>query len=99
MKLLRLILSSILLSLCSTLVAQNVTLSAIGDPPVEKASVLLHAPTRTTLSATSGTLGQPVTFTATVRTFAAAGAPQGTIYLFDRTNIVGQFDVSPTNSL
>ena len=108
MKPFRLFFSFSVLSFCATLAAQDLTIPA-NDPSVdvvrrdalmEKASVLLHAPTKTTLTVlTSGTLGDPVTFNATVRTKAAAGSPQGTIYLVDRTNIVGQFDVSPTNSL
>src|SRR5215831_6729871 len=107
MKLFRLILSYSLLNLCATLGAQELAIPASdpsadevrGDALIEKASVLLHAPTKTTLTATGGTLGQPMTFTATVRTLAAAGSPQGTIYLLDHATILAQFEVSPTNSL
>ena len=101
-----LILSCSLMSLCGTVLAQDSVIPA-SDPMdsgaapdllMEKAAVIKHAPTKTTLTASAGTLGQPIVFNATVRTFAAAGSPEGTVYLVDRGTVIAQFAVTPTNS-
>jgi hypothetical protein len=65
------------------------------------AAVARNAATVTTLSAAAGTLGQPVTFTATVRAPSAAGSPTGTIELLDRNNhntVIGTLTLAPTTS-
>jgi hypothetical protein len=56
------------------------------------------APTETTVAVNAGTLGQPITFTVTVRTSAAAGAPQGTVGLADHGTALQTLTLSPTTS-
>jgi peptidylprolyl isomerase len=56
------------------------------------------APTKTTLTATAGTLGQPVTFTVTVRAAAAAGSPVGTVEIFQQKTLLQTLTLSPTMS-
>ncbi len=65
---------------------------------VETANVAKHAATKTTLAATTGTLGQPITFTITVRTAAAAESPTGTVSIIDRGNVLRTVTLSPATS-
>jgi hypothetical protein len=106
MKNIRFILSSSFLCLSATVFAQNSLISVSGpadsadsaDLLVEKAALNHNAPTKTTLSISNETLGLPVTVNATIRTFAAAGSPQGAVYLLDKNTVIAQFPVAPTNS-
>ena len=66
--------------------------------PAKAAKVKLTG-TKTSLAITSGTLGQPITFTVTVRTAAAAGAPTGTIELLEKkSSIQSGVTLTPTTS-
>ncbi|MDR3635281.1 MAG: FKBP-type peptidyl-prolyl cis-trans isomerase [Isosphaeraceae bacterium] len=56
------------------------------------------AGTETTLAVSAGTLGQPVTFTVTVRAAAAAGSPAGTVNIVDHGQVVQTLVLSPTTS-
>jgi hypothetical protein len=57
-----------------------------------------HSATKTTLAVSAGTLGQPITFTVTVRGSAAAGSPQGTVDLIDQGAVIQTLELSPTTS-
>src|SRR5262249_54948638 len=50
------------------------------------------------LSVSAGTLGQPITFTATVRASASAGSPRGAGTIFDRGQVVAALPVTATTS-
>lgn len=54
--------------------------------------------THMTLAVSAGTLGQPITFTATVRASASAGSPKGSVTIFDRGQAVASLPVAPTSS-
>lgn len=71
--------------------------SAAGAHPVPLAKVKLAA-TKTTVTATAGTLGQPVTFDVTVRAAAAAGAPAGTVNLVDHGVVFGTAPLAAATS-
>jgi FKBP-type peptidyl-prolyl cis-trans isomerase len=81
----------------------RVVLSAIGTAlpqgSVEVAAqVLKNASTVSTLAVHAGTLGQPITFTATVRAPASAGSPTGTVSITDHGNVIAKLTLSPTTS-
>jgi hypothetical protein len=52
-------------------------------------------PTKTLVTVTSGTLGQPITFNVTVRAPAAAGSPTGTVSLLERGVLIQTLTLSP----
>ena len=54
--------------------------------------------TKTLLAVSAGTLGQPITFTVTVRTSAAAGSPEGTVNIVDHGAVIQTLTLSPTTS-
>jgi peptidylprolyl isomerase len=54
--------------------------------------------TKTTLAVSAGTLEQPITFTVTVRSAAAAGAPEGTVNIIDHGTVIQTLTLSPTTS-
>jgi hypothetical protein len=56
------------------------------------------AATKTTLTAKAGTLGQPVTFTVTVKTAAAAGSPAGIVEIFDHKTVIQAVTLAPAAS-
>jgi peptidylprolyl isomerase len=56
------------------------------------------AATGTTLAVSAGTLGQPITFTATVRAPASAGSPQGTVELVDQGTVIDTLTLSPSST-
>jgi hypothetical protein len=68
-----------------------------GAAEVAAASVRKGA-TQTSLVVGTGTLGQPITFTVTVRAPAAAGAPQGTVNITDHGQLLQTLTLSPTTS-
>lgn len=79
----------------------RVVLSTSGLHPgaVHVAARPAHrAATVTGMSITGGTLGQPTTFTVTVRAAAASGAPQGTVNLVDHGKIIQTLTLSPAAS-
>jgi hypothetical protein len=86
-------------SLANDPLESRVALSAAGAP---SAAVAAHpglgAGTRTTLSATAGTLGQPVTVNVTVRAAASAGVPQGTVNILDHGKVIQTLTATPTTS-
>lgn len=57
-----------------------------------------NAPTTTSVAVSAGTIGQPITFTVTVRAPASAGAPVGTVNLISHRNVVQTLTLSPTTS-
>ena len=54
--------------------------------------------TNTLLTVSSGTLGQPITFTVTVRSAATAGSPAGTVNIIDHGVVIQTLTLSPTTS-
>lgn len=56
------------------------------------------APTKTTLTVSTGTLAQPITFTATVRAAASAGSPTGTVEILDHGQLLQALTLSPTTA-
>lgn len=54
--------------------------------------------THTSLAINSGTLGQPTTFTVTVRASSSAGAPTGTVNIVDHGSVIQTLNLSPTPS-
>lgn len=54
--------------------------------------------TKTIITVSAGTLGQPITFTMTVRAAAAAGAPTGTVNLIDDRMVVETLTLTPAVS-
>lgn len=76
---------------------------AQGAPPLPPPAEMVAksarpAATATTLSISAGTLAQPITFDVTVRAPAAAGSPQGLVYLLDHGVVEETLTLSPTNS-
>jgi len=76
---------------------------AQGASPVSSAvevvpRVAHAAATATALTVTAGTLGQPITFDATVRAPAAAGAPEGAVEIFVHGELIQTLALSPTNN-
>jgi hypothetical protein len=69
--------------------AQAAEVSALG---------VRNAATQTTLAVSAGTLGQPITFTVTVRASASAGSPRGTVNLIDHGQVIQTLTLSPTTS-
>jgi hypothetical protein len=59
---------------------------------------LKKAATDTTLAVSAGTLGEPITFTVTVRAPAAAGSPQGTVNLTDHGKVIQSLTLMPMTS-
>jgi FKBP-type peptidyl-prolyl cis-trans isomerase/Bacterial Ig-like domain (group 3) len=83
----------------------RIVLSAIGSASTLKqgaADVAAHTPkqagTQTTLTASAGTLGQPITFTVTVRAAASAGSPTGTVTLTDQGQVIASFIPTTTST-
>jgi FKBP-type peptidyl-prolyl cis-trans isomerase/Bacterial Ig-like domain (group 3) len=73
--------------------------SALPQSAAEIAARGAHsAATETTLAVGAGTLGQPITFTVTVRAPASAGSPQGTVNLVDHGSVIQTLTLSPTTS-
>jgi len=73
--------------------------STLQQSAVEVAAQSIrNAATQTTLAVSAGTLGQPITFTVTVRAAAAAGSPQGTANIVDHGTVVHTLTLSPTTS-
>jgi hypothetical protein len=65
---------------------------------VVAAKAVVKAATKTTLTASAGTLGQPVTFTVTVRATASAGAPTGSVTITDHGKAIQTITLSPAIS-
>jgi hypothetical protein len=74
--------------------------SAVVSPAfvAAKAAKVKDAGTATTIAVSAGTLGQPITFTVTVRAAAAAGAPTGTINLVYKKTVVETLTLAPATS-
>jgi peptidylprolyl isomerase len=88
-------------SLFQETLESRIVLSAIAIRPgaAEVAARRGHrAATATGLSITGGTLGQPTTFTVTVRAPASAGAPRGTVKLVDHGKIIQTLTLTPVAS-
>jgi FKBP-type peptidyl-prolyl cis-trans isomerase FkpA len=54
--------------------------------------------TKTTLKVQAGTLGQAITFTATVRDTAALGSPTGTVDIIDHGSVIQTLTVAPSST-
>ncbi len=78
----------------------RMVLSAAGAGGVAQvaAQAARGEPTQTALAVSAGTLGQPITFTATVRAPARAGAPIGTVEILDHGALVQAIPVSATGA-
>ena len=68
-----------------------------GDREVAAQAVHRAALTTTTLAVKAGTLGQPITFTATVRGPASAGSPSGTVNFTDHGRVFATATLSPAS--
>jgi FKBP-type peptidyl-prolyl isomerase-like protein/Big-like domain-containing protein len=62
------------------------------------ATTVRNAKTETKLAVSSGTLGQPITFTVTVRAAAKAGSPEGTVSIIDHGAVIQSLTLSPSTS-
>src|SRR4051794_14309274 len=72
---------------------------ALGRGAAEVAAQAVRkGATQTALEVNAGTLGQPITFTATVRGAAAAGSPTGTVNILDHGQVIQTLTLSPTAS-
>lgn len=65
---------------------------------VVAAKAVKNAATKTTLTASTGTLAADITFTATVRASAAAGSPAGTVNVLVKHQVIGTITLSPIAS-
>ena len=73
--------------------------SALHQNAVElDARTARKVPTNTLLTVSAGTLGQPITFTVTVRSAATAGSPAGTVNIIDHGVVIQTLTLSPTTS-
>ena len=93
-------LSVVLETLESRIVLSGIdTTSMIHQGAAEVAArTVRNAPTATLLAVSSGTLGQPITFTVTVRAPARAGSPEGTVNIVDHGAVIESLTLSPTTS-
>jgi hypothetical protein len=81
------------------LVLSGITTSAVPQGAVEVAAQSFKkAPTQTTLAVSAGTLGQPITFTVTVKAAASAGAPSGTVNIIDHGKVIGTLTLAPNTA-
>jgi FKBP-type peptidyl-prolyl cis-trans isomerase len=72
---------------------------ALQQGAMEVAARTAHATaTATTLAVGAGTLGQPITFSVTVRASAASGSPEGTVNIIDHGTVIQSLTLSPTTS-
>jgi hypothetical protein len=62
------------------------------------AQTVRRTASQTSLAISAGTLGQPITFTVTVRATAAAGSPAGTVNIIDHGNVIQTLTLSPAAS-
>jgi FKBP-type peptidyl-prolyl cis-trans isomerase/Bacterial Ig-like domain (group 3) len=73
--------------------------SALHQNAVELAArAVRKASTSTLLTVSAGTLGQPITFTVTVRSVARAGSPEGTVNIIDHGTVIQTLTLSPVTS-
>ncbi len=73
--------------------------SALHQSAVEVAAqTAKKETTKTTLAVSAGTLEQPITFTVTVRSAAAGGAPEGTVSIIDHGQTIQTLTLSPTST-
>ncbi len=85
--------------LTETLESRVVLSAGVQTQAAEVAAFAMQrAATTTTLAVSAGTLGQPVTFTVTVRGPAAAGSPQGTVNISDHGSVIGSATLVPSTS-
>ncbi len=57
-----------------------------------------ESPTQTLLTISAGTLGQPITFTVTVRAPGASGSPEGTVNILNHGQVIETLTLSPIES-
>ena len=75
------------------------SVGAIHHAAVEVAAhAAKNAKTETVLAVSAGTLGQPITFTVTVRASANVGSPEGTVDIIDHGAVIQALTLSPTTS-
>lgn len=68
-------------------------------PAAAHAAVVKNEATTTTVTVSAGTLGQPITFTVSVRALAANGSyPLGTVNLTIKGTVLDSLTLEPTNS-
>ena len=75
------------------------TAAALAHGTAHVATKSAHpARTQTTLATNGGTLGSPITFTVTVHTSAAAGAPTGSVRLIEQGQTIQNLTLTPVHS-
>jgi len=84
------------MAICASALADDAPMVLLSGDTTAKS--VGNAATKTTLTISAGTLGQPVTFDVAVRTAAAAGAPTGTVAIIDHGKVIQTLTLSPTNS-
>jgi hypothetical protein len=84
-------------SFASECLERRVVLSAAASA-AQVAHAARAAATKTTLQVNAGTLGQPVTFSVTVRAAASAGSPTGTVQIVDHGKVLGTVNLAPMAS-
>jgi hypothetical protein len=72
--------------------AGSASAADVASPTAREAS------TKTTLTVTTGTLNQPITFTATVKAAASAGSPTGTVEILQHGQVTATLPLSPASS-
>ena len=93
------------LSLATNVLESRVVLSGISpastvhQPAAEIAARTARAAkTETSIAVSAGTLGQPITFTVTVRAPASAGSPRGTVNITEHGATIQSLTLSPETS-
>jgi hypothetical protein len=88
-------------SLDTEALESRLVLSTLGlaQGAVQVSAEVVHkAATVTTLSVNAGTLGQPITFTATVRAPNSSGSPQGTVKILDHGSVIQTLTLAPSTA-
>jgi hypothetical protein len=93
------VLSGVVETLEGRVVLSTTTAGSLAQGAVQVSAQSAHkAATTTTLAVGPGTLGQPITFTVTVRGPASAGSPTGTVNITDHGQVLGTLTLSPATS-
>jgi peptidylprolyl isomerase len=88
-------------SLAGEILESRLVMSASGvaQGAVEVAAQSVHnAATSTSLAVQVGTLGQPITFVATVKGPASAGSPTGTVEFVENGSVIQTLTLAPTTT-
>jgi peptidylprolyl isomerase len=87
-------------SLAGEILESRLVMSASGATmgAAQVAQSVHNVATQTTVAVSAGTLGQPVTYTVTVRAPASAGSPEGTVSLVDHGAVLQSVTLSPSTT-